>query len=321
MELGSVTPMLDFQTLKPSDMPNLHLQVEVKPASAPDTDYVVLDADASSAGNDRSAFTSVPFAMNANLLDNRQIGTLEGDIPILGVGGQFEMSLIPSGTENGVFVIDADDTETEEITLQFGLDLAKKLTYDLDDDTFIFNDKVTIQGDLDVTGLINGATIGPKTHNVILHPEYAGASYHADGSDNVGQLQSTHDSTNGKNYYLWSSTRDSLQDYDIVIPYTLPQDFLSWTSSPLEVSYRTETGDAADNQIDISLKDTAGNAVTLSGDNADLKSTDWADAAVTFEGSPTWSAGGDILIVLKVHSKDEHGAHVGKVVLNFMASS
>ena len=158
VQLGSVTPLPDFALpgTATSTLTNLALQIDVKEATQPDTSYELLDCDAASATKDRSPVLTVPFAHNADLLDQREIGTGSGAIPLLQSGGLLTPSMIPGGTNQGIFTIDIDNTETGDIILEFGDTLAKQLAYDQANSYFKFNDDVRIEGNLFVTGTING---------------------------------------------------------------------------------------------------------------------------------------------------------------------
>jgi hypothetical protein len=119
--------------------PNLHkfLQVEVKPFADPDTSYELLDPTGDNGLDliDRKELSSVPYSKL-------------GDFSI--------------GTTNDSFILDFNNTieniGSGEIKLIFGQSLGKFLSYDLDNSTFVFNDNLLIQGDLDLQGgaLISG---------------------------------------------------------------------------------------------------------------------------------------------------------------------
>ncbi len=158
VRLGSGTALPSMSGFTLSDLLSLHLQVEVKPAAAADTSYELLDTNASET-IDRSPVLSVPFALNADMLDQRDVGTGSGSIPVLGSGGTIAAAQVPSGTTADRFIIDTNNTETSAVTLQFGATLAKTLSYDIANGYFAFNDDVRIQGDLTVTGLVNGVDI------------------------------------------------------------------------------------------------------------------------------------------------------------------
>lgn len=402
VELGSVTALPDFSALSLTTLLNLHLQVEVKASANPDTSYELLDRNGSDDTIDRSPVRSVPFALNADLLDRREVGSNSGSITFLGSGG----FLREAGTLANRFTIDADNSSGGTLYLRFGAQLGKEISYEQDNQRFNFNDDVNIQGDLTITGLINGVDISSltagssqvhlrvssgaglsvniaagdyrlngnvteyagnsnqaltdETTNYVfigsgglairtsgfptdesfirlaevvtsgggiqtirdrrvfnsddrertivktLAPEYDGSSLIADGSNNVGQMYVSNTGAAVTNHYVWTSTRSTLQDYDIVIQAEVPTDFVRWDSTPLSLRYRTTSSDVDDAQVDIEVFDTTGTQVTLTGDSANLNSADWATADITFDGSPTWQAGSGFLIKIRSFAKDNH---------------
>ncbi len=418
LNFGEFSPLVNFQSLAPSTLKNLHLQVEVKAAGDPDTAFELLDVNSASSTIDRSQITSVPFARNADLLDQRDTGTGSGDIAVLEFGGLLPISTIPGGTNLGTFTLDSDNSETSEIALTFGAALEKKLTYDISDGTFRFNDDVEIQGNLTVTGLVNGVNITSlqnstdalkafsggglnlsvsmgsyrlngvatnyaggtialpssatnsvffgsggltyaaafptdesfipvatvttsagsivtvldrrtlssddreHTSAVTFNPGFEKASYQADGADNVGQLSVSHDNISLKNFYVWTSTKSSLQDYDIILRVPVPEHFVRWNVSgaanPISLMYRSTSAAAADNKLDIQIYDTNGVPVSLSGSVSNLAGTSWATSEIEFTGSPTWTVGQDMLLRLKLSAKDAYQMHIGSLKLNFV---
>ena len=551
VEMGSGTALPDLSSYTPSQLQSLFLQVEVKVSSAADTSYELLDQNASDSTVDRSPIDTVPFALNADMLDQRSTGTSSGSIPVLQSGGLLGLGLIPSGTNRDEFTLDADSSASDAITLQFGTSLAKTLVYDQSNTRFNFNDDVRVQGNLTVTGsvtvgnfalgtgtgagtirwtgtdfegfngsawlsltgtgtaaisqsdadaryvnksgdtmtgnliiasgaslsvsgailtngnltinsdnegvnavlsfgndaavetlmfndtnnrfefsddvyiagsltttgLINGidiTTLGSSTdthlkvasgggltvsvaagsyriNSVItnyggsgsvglsdetttylyltstgltldtiavptdksyiplasvvtsaggvssisdlrtlnsddrertiqrvLHPQYANAALQGDGSNNVGKLYVNHDSSSKNNYYLWTSTITSLQDYDIVVRVPIPPDFKQWTRNPLSVTYRTTSGGSLDNKMDITVLDTGGSSVTLSGSTTDLVNTSWTTTTIDFQGSPTWTTEQDFLITFKMYAKSDYEMHLGALKLKYV---
>lgn len=413
VQLGSGTSLPSFQDLSTANVTSLHLQVEVKASAAADTAYEMLDKDSSDEVIDREPLLSVPHALNADLLDQRDVGTGSGAIPHLGSGG----SLLQAGTMADRFTIDSDGG-SGSVVLRFGSQLGKELSYDNANNWFNFNDDVNIQGDLTISGLINGVDINSisagsnfthlkvqsggtlkvdvaagsynlqgnvtnyngasdivvtdeatnyvffgsggitvstvsfpdeesyiplaevtttggeistvvdrrvlqtdnreKTVEKVFHAQYANASYQADATNNVGQMHVSHDNSNKRNFYQWTSSQDSLQDYDILVPITLPDDFVRWGSGALQVRYRSTSASTDDNQLDISVFDTNGTPVSLSGSSQDLANTSWATTTLNFSGSPTWTAGQDILIKFTMFSKDNEQMQLGKLRLEFI---
>ncbi len=407
VELGSVTSLPDFSTYSITTLLNLHLQVEVKLATAGDSSYELLDRDSSSDTIDRSPVRSVPFALNANLLDRHAVGTASGSLSFLGSGGY----LREAGTLENRFTIDADNSSGGTLYLRFGASLGKELSYEQDNTYFNFNDDVNITGNLTLTGLINGidiATLAAASDQVHLKvnsgaglninvaagdyrlngnvteyagasnqpltdeattyvflgsgglairtsgfptdesfirlaevvttggaittisdrrvfnaddrertivrtyaPGYQGAAFEGDGSNNTGQLYVTNSGAAVTNHYIWTSTRSSLQDYDIIIHAEVPTDFVRWDTNPISLYYRTTSGSSDDAQIDIEVYDTAGTQVTLSGDSADLSNTSWTTADIGFTGSPTWTTGSGFLIKIRSFAKDSQQVQLG----------
>ncbi|MDA0376339.1 MAG: hypothetical protein O3A80_03455 [bacterium] len=407
VELGSITALPDFSTLSVTTLLNLHLQVEVKLAANGDTSYELLDRNSSSDTIDRSPVRSVPFSLNANLLDRHEVGSGSGSISFLGSGG----FLREGGTLANRFTIDAENSSGGTLYLRFGSTLGKELSYEQDNTYFNFNDDLNIQGNLTLTGLINGVDIttlsagSDQVHlkvnsgaglsvnisagdyrlngNVTQYagasnqvvtdeatnyvfigsggltirtsgfptdesfirlatvvttggaistisdrrvfnaddrertivrtyaPGYDGAAYKDDGSNNTGKLYVTSSGAAISNHYVWTSTRSSLQDYDIVIHAEVPTDFVRWGENPLSLNYRTTSGSTDDAQADIEVYDTAGNQVTLSGDSTDLNNTSWTTADIGFSGSPTWTTGSGFLIKIRPFAKDDNQVQLG----------
>lgn len=323
LELGNIVGLPDFSTLSPWVLQNLHLQVEVKPVSAAPTAFELLDVDPGNPMVDRAPIRPVVFALNADLLDQREPGTGSGAIPVLQSGGLLRPAAIPSGTLRDNFIIDGDDTAQSSVSLQFGKTLAKKLEYDIAAGRFNFNDDVRVQGDLTVTGLINGlsgSNIAGREQVVekLYHPEYEGASYEGDGSANVGRLLVDHDFSAKKNFYQWTSTQTILQDYDVLLRVHLPNTFLRWDTAPLRIEYRSSTGSITENKLDVSVYDASGALVTLSGAALDLASPSWSVTTLSFSGTPQWTPGGDILIRCRLSARNQKQMQLGSLRLRYV---
>ncbi len=224
--MGSVTAMPSFSTMPQSTLLNLRLQVDVKASAAADTAYELLDPNASDTAVDRSQLQSVPFAKNADLLDQRDTGTGSGSIPVLQNGGLLGRAQIPLGLNGDSFTIDSDDTATTSIGLTFGQTLNKTLSYDISADRFNFNDSVHIQGDLTVTGLINGVDVTSLTSAQDSHlrassgagltVNIAGGNFRINGdTTNYGGLAGLSVPDNATSYVFFTSTgaQVSLQSF------------------------------------------------------------------------------------------------------------
>jgi len=417
VQLGSGTALPTIDSMPVSTLTSLFLQVEVKASGASDTSYEILDRNADDPTVDRSPVLSVPSALNADMVDRRDVGTGSGAIPFLQSGGLLGTSQVPSGTDQDRFTLDANNTGVDTVTLRFGTTLNQTLTFDIANDRFDFNDDLRIQGNLTVTGLINGINIedltdsatthlkttsgagltvsvaagpyrisGSGTHfggsgsvalrasatNYIFftstglivtpgefptknshirlaeavtngsaitslidrrqlssddreqtvesnyHAEFEHVSYQGDATSNVGQLRVDHDNTNLHNFYIWTSSLSTLQDYDVILRETLSSEFVRWGTGSIVVRFRSTSASTADNQMDISVFDTNGSPVTITGDSTDFASTGWATTTLNFGGSPTWTAGQEFLIKFKLHAKDNFQMQLGSVRLKYV---
>lgn len=155
-----------------------------------------------------------------------------------------------------------------------------------------------------------------------LSPEYDGAVYYADGSNNVGQLSHAYDSTGGaeENYYKWTSTSSSLQDYNIAVRVRVPNNFAEWDGeAPIQFRYRTNAASADDNKITMTMIDTSGTARSLTG-AADLVNTSWTTATITGpEAGGTYTPGEFITLIVQMFARTTNSgeAHAGWIKLNW----
>ncbi len=155
---------------------------------------------------------------------------------------------------------------------------------------------------------------------VKITPEYDKSSYQGDGADNVGRLSLSQDNINKRNYYQWTTTEATLQDYDIFVHYQLPKDFVGWddTGTPaFSVQYRSTSASTADNELSITVYDTNGAPVSLVGGGTHLASTSWTSADLGFADGSTWTAGNEIMIKLTVSAKNSQQMHLGSIQLHY----
>jgi|GEM_PF-981318 len=221
-------------------------------------------------------------------------------------------------------IIEADIDSESELEALVGVDFLKDTDLDeLVDDRvnglFRAGSGITFNYD-DTNNTFTVNTGFSSGSQISLSPEYAGAVYYGDGSNNVGQLVLDYDTTNKENYYKWTSTSSSLQDYTIAIRAKVPDEFTHWDgSAPIEFRYRTNAASSADNQMDVTMLDTAGSAVSLTS-GADLANQSWTTATITGpEGSGTYTPGSyiTILITMQARTTNSGEAHAGYLNLNW----
>lgn len=129
---------LDFDKYK-------FLQVEIKKASDPDSAYKLMDIDGDNGVNatDRKTVASVPYARHAQ---------------------------DASSSTASNFIIDANNqiagSTSGNISLQFGAALDAFLKYDVATDRFIFTDDVEVQGNIIVSGKVDGVDVSELANTV-----------------------------------------------------------------------------------------------------------------------------------------------------------
>ena len=147
---------------------------------------------------------------------------------------------------------------------------------------------------LSASGLQFYGTARP-TRTVTLSPEYPGATFTADGSNNNGSLSSDFCSgtsrlninatacaaTSTHNYYQWTTTQASAQDYDVYVRYQLPSDYDTGSMTNLAIWGWGTT--SASEQITVAMYVDSSATACSTSSNAVTSNATWAQATV---GSP-----------------------------------
>jgi len=322
-QLGTVTPF----TPDIFDQDDLYLQVEVRNTADPDTAYEVIDVDVTDITVDRKVIASVPFAFNANNLDFRSTGSGPGNIPFLDdITGLLPQNIFPdvssSGADDNIFTIDQDGdaATTDTLTLQFGDAIAESLAWNGITDQFEFSDDVNIAGDLTVTGTINGVTLGPQNVADTLSPRYPNSIFEADGTLNSGEMHEEQEIVFGgaeRQVLRWTTDLTSQQDYDILIRYTLPENFSQWLTPSLSLDYIAPSN-VGDSQIDLRVFQDGSTVDQLSGTALDLSSNAWVNDSFNLNAATVWNPGDVVQIELKMHSRNFVDPRVADIVLNYV---
>jgi hypothetical protein len=171
-------------------------------------------------------------------------------------------------------------------------------------------------------GSCGGGGGGGATRTVVLVPEYAGGTLHADGGDNTGTMISDYVSglisTYGykHNYYEWSSSDGTTaQDYDIVINTAIPSEYASslanfkiWVQS----SNTTNTPSATMrvNDVDGTLCGGAATSIVPG-------STNWEQISISSLSSCSFAANDVITITVHVTSKSNATFRAGEVSFTY----
>jgi hypothetical protein len=161
---------------------------------------------------------------------------------------------------------------------------------------------------------------------ITLTPEYPGAVLTASGSANIiGSMTSdASPSANFRTYYEWKSSQATLQDYTVMVRYTLPSDFSAWQAGDsITVSYNTDSTDPAFNKMDVILYNgTTGSATPVCYKPANVSSSGktWTTIACPLADLTAWTtAGQQGVFYLKLYSQGSAYVQVGDITLNYLA--
>lgn len=169
-----------------------------------------------------------------------------------------------------------------------------------------------------------------------LSPEYPGATLTADGGSNSGTMTTdfceqgasadvpdTNTSvcnTSGDihNYYSWTTSQGSAQDYDIWIRWRVPDNFAAWDSNPIQV-YGKRT-DVTNNAVTVYVYDTASTLENAGG--TQIAGTTWTQTAVEASFGGTYTPG-SYLTIRVVLTADTGGdiVQVGEINLNYLSNN
>jgi len=167
-------------------------------------------------------------------------------------------------------------------------------------------------------GAVNWSNLPLRSKEIGLAPEFPDAVLQPDGTENTGSFSAGYDSINLHNYYEWTSSQGTLQDYDIVTRLQLPPDFNSWdATNPLTFNYKTADGNTANNKLDIYLLDTANAVAPLTG-NTGLANASWTTYSSTNDLSGgTWTPGQFITVKVRCYGLTGKSAQAGEITLKY----
>jgi len=169
--------------------------------------------------------------------------------------------------------------------------------------------------------VLNGTA--QNTKYIRLHAEYPSVVLTADGSNNLGTMTSGYSQTDRMNYYNWTTTQGTNQDYDIVVQVPLPADFASWNTNPISIS--TYSSDLTNGLITLEARDSGGtqqcNFVNITpGQNGTPASTNtWVgphSSACTLSAG-TYTAGDYITLRIKLQAPNGGSTRVGNITLSY----
>lgn len=188
-----------------------------------------------------------------------------------------------------------------------------------------------------ITFTSNGMTYtgtARPSNQVTLSAEYSGATFTGDGTNNNGTLGSDFCSgssrlninpmspgtnpcaaTNTYNYYQWTTSQATAQDYDIYVRYQIPSDYDAGSLSNLAITgWGTTTGE----QVTIALFSDASGSACSTSSNAISAATTWQQATVASPlGSCTIAAGDTVTFRVHLQAGQGNYARSGPITFTY----
>lgn len=170
------------------------------------------------------------------------------------------------------------------------------------------------------TGEITKFGNARNTKKITLNAEYTGSVLDAGtGSSNTGTMTSSVDLTNRMNFYNWTTSQPSPNNYDVVVQVPLPNDFDGWASSnPLSIA--TRTSNTSNGTITLEARDSTNavrcNFVNVTPSTADTWSTN--NSACTL-GTGTYTAGDSITLRIRMQSQSGANIRAGDINLSYLS--
>jgi len=120
----------------------------------------------------------------------------------------------------------------------------------------------------------------------------------------------------GRHAYVGSSAQTSLMDTYIALRHRLPIDFGAWdTSTAIQIEYKTDSVLSTDCHVDIYVyKSGNGNIITNSENNVNVN---WSNISLSAASLGSWSAGEILEIYLKLESRNNNAARVGRIAFSY----
>ena len=172
-----------------------------------------------------------------------------------------------------------------------------------------------------------GLTLGAESITFI--PEYAGATFTPDGTNNSGSLSSDFCSGSGRlsintgvcatstdehNYYEWTTGNGSAQDYDIYVRWRVPADFTGFSNSTAIDMNGWRSGSAT---VELALFEDDGTQCGTTT-NVATGTSAWSNVALSGDETTCTVAAGDLLTFrVKVSASTGEFARAGEITIDY----
>lgn len=218
-------------------------------------------------------------------------------------------------TENNIYDIGSTTNRWKDIYSQGSIQIGKdgdsgSIRYDTEENVIQFSN--------------DGSTwisLGSATKKMTLSAEYPGAVLAGDGTNNMGMMTSDAEGTQSKymNYYEWSSNQQALQDYDVRVRFTLPDDFSSWSDNAIKLNYSTESIDKEMSKVGLYLFEQTSETVDSKKlDQVSQEPAQWGKSIIkSADISQCTQAGDTCVLIIRAYSSNDHFVRVGDIELTY----
>ena len=206
----------------------------------------------------------------------------------------------------------------ETVTTMVQDDVTGIITYTDESAVAITADVVSTDANNAIKVGTDGGAYIDATGTIVFSAEYAGAALDADGTNNLGFMTSDNAGAGNSwmNYYEWYSAEATIQDYDVIFRFTLPNDFTAWdAANAIVIDYVTETGSTANNNFTANVY-LESNAVSLAAVGTTANAA-WSTVTISGGSLATFTAGATGVIVLKMSSVNNNFVRLGDITLNY----
>jgi len=161
------------------------------------------------------------------------------------------------------------------------------------------------------------------TKRITLIPEYAGAVLTGDGTNNSGTMTSDNDAgTPSRNYYNWTVSGSTVNDYDIWVKIPIPSDFSEFTSSDA-LTIEGWTDNTTNTSLEIvQVYDNAGTGRCTAAVSFEPGSNStWADTTTNQTCTDTGVASANDIWTVRIRlgSSNSSNARVGRLYITYYA--
>jgi hypothetical protein len=134
----------------------------------------------------------------------------------------------------------------------------------------------------------------------------------ADGTDNNGMMSASYDSTARRNYYQWTSSQGSAQDYDIVVNNMIPSDYSGSFANLTVRTWRDDNTDASATYVVEKQDGTACASGTLAFSGT---VSTWNTASISVSCTP---AAGEVLVIrIKTIASNDAIVRISDITYNY----